>query len=187
MNWKRFVAECQELKSWLVEQEVSDPERCILRGLVALFSGETSPERIMAEAMNPAGITEAIGAAGPLPGVPELPDNIHELVARWQCTLTPDPWLLGELYEKLAAGRRVQGLFYTTPDIIDFIMSHTVETADVVGNPFLKVLDPACGCGYFLLKAYDVLWRKFTQHRSQLTWRYPELDWSDDGIHRHIV
>ncbi|HMM20285.1 MAG TPA: N-6 DNA methylase [Selenomonadales bacterium] len=187
MNWKRFVAECQELKSWLVEQEVSDPERCILRGLVALFSGETSPERIMAEAMNPAGITEAIGAAGPLPAVPELPDNIHELVARWQCTLTPDPWLLGELYEKLAAGRRVQGLFYTTPDIIDFIMGHTVETADVVGNPFLKVLDPACGCGYFLLKAYDVLWRKFTQHRSQLTWRYPELDWSDDGIHRHIV
>jgi adenine-specific DNA-methyltransferase len=95
--------------------------------------------------------------------------------------------LLGEIHEKLAVGRRARGVFYTAPEVIDFIGAHTVEHADVAANPYIKVLDPACGCGNFLLRVYDVFWRKFCESREILAARYPETDWSDAGIHRHII
>lgn len=64
--------------------------------------------------------------------------------------------------------RKAGGVYYTPPHIIAYILKHTVEKADVVHNPFVRVLDPACGCGLFLLATYDILMKKFKENLAML-------------------
>ena len=60
---------------------------------------------------------------------------------------------VGRLYEKLipALERKRLGQFYTPPEIVDFITKLTVH------HPHDKVLDPGCGSGGFLVRAYHQL------------------------------
>jgi len=60
---------------------------------------------------------------------------------------------LGRIYEKLISpqDRKRLGQFYTPPGIVDFIVELTVNKPDGV------VLDPGCGSGSFLVKAYHKL------------------------------
>lgn len=60
---------------------------------------------------------------------------------------------LGRVYEKLIPPieRKNLGQFYTPPDIVDFIAQFTLKKPDAT------VLDPGCGSGSFLVRAYHML------------------------------
>jgi len=60
---------------------------------------------------------------------------------------------IGRIYEKLipAEERKRLGQFYTPPGIVDFIVRLTVR------DPDAAVLDPGCGSGSFLVRAYHRL------------------------------
>ncbi len=56
--------------------------------------------------------------------------------------------------------RKSQGIYYTPTYIVDYIVKNTIgewikEKKNDIAN--IKVLDPACGSGSFLIKAYDFL------------------------------
>ena len=59
--------------------------------------------------------------------------------------------------------RKERGIYYTPRWVVDYIVGQTVgrfleehaEDADAIGN--LKILDPACGSGSFLIRAYETL------------------------------
>lgn len=187
VNWKKLIGECRQLKEWLEGQGFDDSDRLLLKVLVLSWRRSLAPEEVVGQALALPSLQQAVGESLPAAGGHDLPDQISDLLARWSHNLPREAWLLGELHERLAVGRRARGLFYTSPEIIDFILDHTVASADITANPFIKVLDPACGCGNFLLKAYDVLWRQFVDSRDILILRHPDLDWSDAGIHRHII
>ena len=63
---------------------------------------------------------------------------------------TLDFEVIGQMYERLisAPERRRFGQFYTSPDVVDLINSFCIR------NPSDRVLDPSCGGGTFLVKAY---------------------------------
>ena len=69
--------------------------------------------------------------------------------------------ILGDIYEQFNIGNKNNDIYYTPSYIVDYIVSNTVEeliknkTPEDVNN--LKILDPACGSGSFLLGAYDFL------------------------------
>ena len=61
--------------------------------------------------------------------------------------------------------RKLLGTHYTPDSVVDYIVNRTLrpylESPDLFTN--IRILDPACGSGLFLLKAYDVLancWKK---------------------------
>ena len=58
--------------------------------------------------------------------------------------------VIGQMYERLigASERRRFGQFYTSPDVVDLINAFCIR------NPDDRVLDPACGGGTFLVRAY---------------------------------
>ncbi len=58
--------------------------------------------------------------------------------------------VIGQLYEKLIGHdeRRQYGQFYTSPDVVDLINAFCIRRGDAM------VLDPACGGGTFLVRAY---------------------------------
>ncbi len=60
---------------------------------------------------------------------------------------------IGRLYEKLIPPeeRKRLGQFYTPPDIVNFIIQLTVT------KPNFSILDPGCGSGSFLVRAYHRL------------------------------
>lgn len=188
LNWRKFLGECGEFQDWLGQIGANEQERVLLNTLTLAGRGLGTAEQIAEAALGMPSVAAA-AMAEKLSGRGDvcLPSRIKELMQKWLFQLPDDPWFIGEVFERLSGGRRRQGQFYTAPEIIDFILSHTVELADVTANPYLKVLDPACGSGYFLLKAYDVLRRKYCRDREVLAAEYSDLDWSEAGIHRHII
>jgi hypothetical protein len=67
---------------------------------------------------------------------------------------------LGVIYERLltydSTAKKISGAYYTPPHLVDFVVSQTVGKID--GLP--KVVDPACGSGFFLVAAYETLMEK---------------------------
>lgn len=80
--------------------------------------------------------------------------------------------ILGRAYEQHISReeRKQLGQFYTPDLVIDYILDH------VRISPETKILDPACGSGGFLMKAYDRL-RK----------QYLKQDWAEEEIHGKIL
>ncbi|MRS02665.1 hypothetical protein EG832_05490, partial [bacterium] len=77
------------------------------------------------------------------------------------------------------AKRKSQGIYYTPEYIVDYIVTHTVgvlvknaKTEDDLKA--LKILDPACGSGSFLIKAFDVLYEAYDKLKGQ-TSAYKDL------------
>lgn len=87
-----------------------------------------------------------------------------------------DSTVLGEVYEKSMnkSERKERGSFYTPYFIVEYIVENTLSNLDVKLNPFVKVLDPSCGSGYFLLKAYDILMRKFNENLESIRCKFKD-------------
>jgi adenine-specific DNA-methyltransferase len=72
----------------------------------------------------------------------------------------------GLTLDKDAGKRKEQGIYYTPTFIVDYIVRRTLGPVLDDCKTFaelvkVKVLDPACGSGSFLIKAYDVLHDKY--------------------------
>ncbi len=87
--------------------------------------------------------------------------------------------ILGMAYEQhiTREERKQLGQFYTPDFVIDYILDNTL---DVVLNEKsiedIKILDPACGSGGFLIRAYN-----------RLRERYREERWAEEVIHEQIL
>ena len=59
--------------------------------------------------------------------------------------------VIGQMYEQLVSSseRRRFGQFYTSPDVVDLINAFCIRSSEE------RVLDPACGGGTFLVRAYS--------------------------------
>lgn len=65
------------------------------------------------------------------------------------------------------AHRKEQGIYYTPTYIVDYIVRNTLGELlkDKKVNPEkIRVLDPACGSGSFLIKSFDVLNEYYAKH-----------------------
>jgi adenine-specific DNA-methyltransferase len=110
---------------------------------------------------------------------------------------------IGKIYESLINrnSKKAAGLFYTPASVVRDILESTVQKADIVKNPFIKVLDPSCGSGYFLSKAYDILKCKFENNIEELREKCSQIQyrlydgklingkvyWQKNNIHYHIL
>ncbi len=114
--------------------------------------------------------------------------------------------LLGDVYEKFMdeETRKELGQFYTPKSIIEYILKNTIDKEDIIQNPFLRILDPACGSGHFLVMAYDLLRKKFENKLDVLKEKYENEEyeikkkdevikikgkayWKKENLHYHIL
>jgi hypothetical protein len=73
-----------------------------------------------------------------------------------------DPEILGKTFEALMAApdRKTSGAFYTPQDLVEDVTTHALESLLGARNPMevlrgIKVLDPACGSGAFLVHTLE--------------------------------
>lgn len=78
------------------------------------------------------------------------------------------------------------GRFYTDHEIVDFMLKSALDIAQA-DDPYVRILDPSCGCGYFLSAAYDMLYQKYSADIASLNRRFPGLKLSPENIHEHII
>lgn len=74
-------------------------------------------------------------------------------------------WLPGDLLQALSAERRKRYAFCQTPWwICDFILDRTLVPAvdEFRDVSVIRLVDPACGTGHFLIRAVDYLWEWYT-------------------------
>lgn len=179
---------CRLLRQLLIQADFTQADHVILKLTLLALRGETDAAKMMSLAAGGGSMTEAVQAHLPETGFPAaVSTGLIDAVGQLLFALKRQPVVLGDIYEQLAFGRKAQGVYYTPLEVIDFILANTLEQTDILADPYVKVLDPACGCGNFLLRAYDMLLVKLRECREQLIERYPQQDWSDDGMHRHIL
>jgi adenine-specific DNA-methyltransferase len=69
--------------------------------------------------------------------------------------------------------RKLLGIHYTPDSVIDYIVRNTIvnylKKNDFMALRQIKILDPACGSGLFLLKAFDLLCSLWQQQFGKLT------------------
>jgi type I restriction-modification system DNA methylase subunit len=78
--------------------------------------------------------------------------------------------------------RKEQGVFYTPTYVVDYIVRNTLGRTleDKKCNPDnIKILDPACGSGSFLIKAFDLLNEYYKTHDKDYS--QTNLDLSVEG------
>ncbi len=75
-----------------------------------------------------------------------------------------DTRFLGDLYQDLSEHAKKTYALLQTPDFVEeFILDRTLDPAiESVGLDGLKLIDPTCGSGHFLLGAFDRLWQRWT-------------------------
>ena len=88
--------------------------------------------------------------------------------------------------EAKRAKRKSQGIFYTPKYIVDFIVTQTLgkvlrktKKKDI---PKIKVLDPACGSGSFLIAAYDKILETLEKQNPQIS-LFTKFDILKDNIY----
>ncbi len=74
----------------------------------------------------------------------------------------------GVILDKDAGKRKEQGIYYTPAFIVDFIVRNTLKPVldkckSIEDLHKIKVLDPACGSGSFLIKALEVINEKYKE------------------------
>ncbi|MDO5009665.1 MAG: N-6 DNA methylase [Intestinibacter bartlettii] len=83
--------------------------------------------------------------------------------------------------------RKEQGIYYTPFVVVEYILRQTLKNINVVEEPYPKILDMCCGCGNFMLRAYDILYEKFLENIDNLKRKYGQNFISEDKISLHII
>ena len=83
--------------------------------------------------------------------------------------------------------KKSNGIYYTPKIIVDYILNKTIKKHDIIKNPKPKILDISCGCGNFLLQAYDILYDLIEKNLYELKHIYGEDYINYDTIHNHII
>ncbi|TVQ16792.1 MAG: hypothetical protein EA367_19120 [Leptolyngbya sp. DLM2.Bin15] len=115
---------------------------------------------------------------------PSLLAAIYERSPQGQGTLPP-----GAIARKAArkAARKTDGVYYTPAPLVQMMVQQTVQTR--LRQPrdrALRILDPACGCGGFLLASLQVLQAWYQQQYQQQSSHHPAL-WTDDQGQTHLT
>ena len=89
-----------------------------------------------------------------------------ELALKFQ-TEAGDTRFLGDLYQDLSEDARKRYALLQTPDFVEeFILDHTLEPAiETFGLEAVRMIDPTCGSGHFLLGAFKRLFEKRLRKR----------------------
>lgn len=85
------------------------------------------------------------------------------------------------------SSKKKSGCFYTDESIVKYILNSVFQDIDLTKNPYITILDPSCGCGFFLTEAYDILKNAYVRNIQDINKKYPQLNLNLDNIHEHIL
>ena len=70
--------------------------------------------------------------------------------------------------------KKTKGIYYTPKTIVSYILNETLKNHDIIKNPQPRILDLSCGCGNFLIEAYDILYNLIKNNLEMINKTYGE-------------
>lgn len=92
----------------------------------------------------------------------------------------------GEQYYKLLSDNKSNGTVYTPLEICMYILNNTVLAKDIIENPFIKIVDPSCGCGNFLFPLYTYLVDIYMENLQVINEKHKIL-LTKENLYKHII
>lgn len=83
--------------------------------------------------------------------------------------------------------RKKYGIYYTPEEIVEYIVDKTVGNLDIIKNPCPKILDSSCGCGNFLICAYEKLLDMFEEKSYELVEKYKDVRFEKNNLPQYIL
>ncbi|WP_242960811.1 Eco57I restriction-modification methylase domain-containing protein [Clostridium peptidivorans] len=92
----------------------------------------------------------------------------------------------GEFYYNNFGKDKYKGTIYTPKEISDYMVRMVISKEDIINNPYIKILDPASGCGNILIPCYIYLFNIYKDNLAQIN-RKNNLNLNIHTIGSHIV
>lgn len=92
----------------------------------------------------------------------------------------------GEYYFKLQKDKKEKGVVYTPENIANFIIKNTLIPENIISNPFLKILDPACGSGNLIIPCFKYLKKIYLDNLNEINIKN-NLNLSEENLTYHII
>lgn len=89
-------------------------------------------------------------------------------------------------YYNLSKTNREEGVVYTPIEIAEFIVENSIKPKDIINNPYLKILDPACGCGNLIIPCFKYLRKLFLENLQEIN-NKNNMVLKEEDIIKHIV
>jgi SAM-dependent methyltransferase len=88
--------------------------------------------------------------------------DLENILSGW--SIENDGDFVGYIYQSLQSGKNLKkkGQFFTPPEIVDQIITSTIHTPFF--NEEMKLLDPACGSGQFLISVFKKIRNNFVKN-----------------------
>jgi len=90
------------------------------------------------------------------------------------------------VYDSMINGDRESGTVYTPIGISGYMIKNTILPADIIENPYLKVLDPACGSGNIIIPCFHCLKGLFMENLKDINEKH-KLHLDSRNISKHII
>ena len=88
--------------------------------------------------------------------------KLKEMIETWDILLHGD--IVGYIYQEIQSSddKKNKGQFFTPSDIVSEMVESSLENFDKLEN--IKIIDPACGSGQFLIESFKYLYFKYTEN-----------------------
>jgi Type I restriction-modification system methyltransferase subunit len=116
-------------------------------------------------------------------------DNVYKLIAidnsKTELGIEKNS-KFSEEYYKFNGLDKEKGVVYTPEEISLFIIKETLKTQDIINNPNIKVLDPACGCGNLIIPCFEYLKEIFLKNLNLIN-KKNRINLKEEDIEKHII
>jgi adenine-specific DNA-methyltransferase len=92
----------------------------------------------------------------------------------------------GKFYYRLLKGNKNMGIVYTPEEIARYIIENTVKIDDLIDNPYIKIVDPACGCGNIIIPLFKHLYKMYMENMETINNKNKML-LNKDNVKEHII
>ena len=91
-----------------------------------------------------------------------------------------------ERYAGIMKDGKEMGAVYTPAEISGYMIRHTITPEDIIGNPYLRIADPACGTGNIILPVFRRLKEIYSKSLDEINGRH-SLELGEGDIAKHIL
>lgn len=85
-----------------------------------------------------------------------------------------------------ARNHKEKGIVYTPLEISNYIVKNVINPEDIVTNPFIKIIDPACGSGNIIVPCFVYLREVYLENMDKIN-ELHNLGLNSFNINRHII
>ncbi|NFS26548.1 class I SAM-dependent DNA methyltransferase, partial [Clostridium sporogenes] len=89
-------------------------------------------------------------------------------------------------YYEIIKGKKETGVIYTPKEISIYMIENTINKEEIINNPFIRILDPACGCGNILIPCFFYLKTIFEKNLKEINKKH-NMNLEKQYINKHIL